>query len=264
MTVDKYEHLILEQDGELLVISLDWPERKNALSLQMRTDLLQCVLAAEQDPSIYAIVITGSGDAAFSAGTNIPELLQRTLVSELGKSSELRKTLPTTLERLAKPSVAAINGYCFGGGMELALGCTARIASENARLGLPEIKFGQIPGSGGTQRLSRFVGLGWAMQMILTGDAIAASQALQIGLVTEVLPQDRLLVRAKELARTLGSRAPIAFAAARDAVLKSTETDILEGIDYEKKLYAICMATEDSREGVAAHLEKRKPEFRGR
>ena len=264
MTVGTYEHLKLERDGELLVIWIDWPERKNALSLQMRADLLQCVLDAEQEPSIRALVITGRGNEAFSAGTNIPELQQRTLVSELGKSSDLRKTLPTTLERLSKPSVAAINGYCLGGGMELTLGCTVRIASESARLGLPEIKFGQIPGSGGTQRLSRFVGMGWAMQMILTGAPIAASQALQIGLVTEVLPQEGLMARAKELARTLGSHAPIAFAAARDAVLRSTETDILGGIDFEKKLYAICMATEDGREGIAAYLEKRKPEFRGR
>ena len=263
MTIGKYENLILEQDGELLVISLDWPERRTRSACRCAPICCSVFLRPSRTPLFAPFVITGSGDASFSAGTNIPELLQRTLVSELGKSSELWKTLPTTLERLAKPSVAAINGYCFGGGMELALGCTARIASENARLGLPEIKFGQIPGSGGTQRLSRFVGLGWAMQMILTGDAISASQALQIGLVTEVLPQDRLLARAKELAQTLGSRAPIAFAAARDAILKSTETDILDGIDFEKKLYAICMATEDSREGVAAHLEKRKPEFRG-
>lgn len=264
MADNKYEHLKLENDGELLIICLDWPERKNALSLQMRADLLECVLDAEQDPSVRGIVITGAGSESFSAGTNIPELQQRTLVSELGKASDLRKNLPTTLERLSKPSIAAINGYCFGGGMELTLGCTVRIASDNAKLALPEIKFGQIPGSGGTQRLSRLVGMGWAMQMILSGDAIDAVQALRIGLVTEVLPQERLLARAKELARTLGARAPVAFAAARDAVLKSTETGILEGIDFEKKLYAICMATEDSREGIAAYLEKRKPEFRGR
>lgn len=263
MKIGPYRNLLIKQEDELLVITLDWPERKNALSLQMRADLLQCVLAAEEESSIRALIITGSGDS-FSAGTDITELQQRTLHTELGKSSELRKVLPTTIERLAKPSVAAINGYCFGGGMELALGCTVRIAGQRASLGLPEIKFGQIPGSGGTQRLSRFVGLAWAMQLILTGDAIDSHKALHIGLVTEVLPEDRLLPRAKELARRLGARAPIAFAAARDAVLRSTETDILSGIDFEKKLYAICMSTDDSREGIAAYLEKRNPNFHGR
>ena len=148
--------------------------------------------------------------------------------------------------------------------MEIALGCTARLASETAKLGQPEITLGQIPGSGGTQRLYRFVGLGWAMQMILTGEPVDAETALAIGLVTEVLPADRLLDRAKELARTLGSRSPMAFVAGRDAVLRSTDMDLMNGLDYERKLYAICMGTEDGREGLAAYKEKRPPAYKGR
>ncbi len=175
-----------------------------------------------------------------------------------------KKNRPPAWERLGKPTVAAINGYCFGAGLEFAMGCTIRIASENARLGQPEINLGQIPGSGGTQRLYRFVGLGWAMQMILTGQRIDAGTAREIGLVTEVMPLADLMPRAKELARTLGAQSPMAFVAGRDAVLRSTETELLAGIDFERKLYAICMATEDSREALKAYAEKRAPRYKGR
>ncbi len=259
-----YPNIATEMDGELLIVRLDWPERRNAISHRMRVDLLDCVRRAEAAEPVRAIVLTGAGETAFSAGANIEELADRTLESEMGGAATLRKELPTALERLAKPSVAAINGYCLGAGLELALGCTLRIAGEHARLGQPEITLGQIPGSGGTQRLYRHVGLGWAMQMVLTGEPVTAETARAIGLVTEVLPRDRLLDRAKELARILGSRAPIAFAAGRDAVLRSTETDLLTGIDYERKLYAICVATDDAKEGLRARAEKRQPVYRGR
>jgi enoyl-CoA hydratase/carnithine racemase len=259
-----YENVLSEIDGELLVVTLHRPERLNAMTQQMRVDLMECVRRAEQDDDVRAIVFTGHGDRAFCAGANIPELDERTLHSEMGGAATLRKELPTTVERLAKPTVAAINGYCFGAGLEFSLGCTVRIASDNALLGQPEITLGQIPGSGGTQRLYRFVGLGWAMQMVLTGEPVDAAKAREIGLVTEMTTPEDLLSRAKELARTLGSRAPMAFMTARDAVLRSTETDLLTGIDYERKLYAICMATEDNKEGLRAYSEKRAPIYKGR
>lgn len=259
-----YENIVTNVEDGILVATFRRPEKLNAISHQMRVDLLDCVRTAEQDDTIRAIVITGDGDKAFSAGADIPELSQRTLASEMGPESDLRKELPTVIERLGKPTVAAINGYCFGAGMEIALGCTVRIASDNAKLAQPEITLGQIPGSGGTQRLSRFVGLGWAMQMVLTGEPVNAETARDIGLVTEVHSQDALLPRARELAGILGSRAPLAFVAGRDAVLRSTETDLLNGIDYEKKLYAICMASEDGREGLAAYAENRDPVYSGR
>ncbi|MBT6094670.1 MAG: enoyl-CoA hydratase/isomerase family protein [Rhodospirillaceae bacterium] len=259
-----YENILTETDGELLVVTLHWPERRNAMNHQMRVDLMECARKAEADDAIKAIVFTGDGDKSFCAGANIPELSERTLASEMGEAATLRKELPTTIERLGKPSVAAINGYCFGAGLEFAMGCTVRIASPNASLGQPEIQLGQIPGSGGTQRLSRFVGLGWAMQMVLTGEPVDAETARAIGLVTELHPQEKLLDRAKELARTLGSRAPLAFVGGRDAVLRSTETDLLTGIDYERKLYAICMGSEDGQEGLKAFAEKREPVYKGR
>ena len=259
-----YQNVLTEMDDDLLIVTLHWPDRFNALNHQMRVDLLEIVRGAETDDGVRAIVITGDGDKAFSAGANIPELQERTLVSEMGPAATLRKDLPTTIERLGKPTVAAINGYCFGAGLELAMGCTVRIASDNALLAQPEINLGQIPGSGGTQRLYRFVGLGWAMQMILTGQRIDARTAASIGLVTEVMAQADLMGRAKELARTLGAQAPMAFIAGRDAILRSTETDLLSGIDFERKLYAICMGTEDGREGLRAYAEKRPPEYKGR
>jgi len=259
-----YENIVTERDGDILIARFRRPEKLNAISHQMRVDLLDCVRKAEADDNVRAIVITGDGDRSFSAGADIPELARRTLETEMGRQSDLRKELPTVIERLGKPTVAAINGYCFGAGMEVALGCTVRIASDNAKLAQPEITLGQIPGSGGTQRLARFVGMGWAMQMILTGEPVDAETARAIGLVTEVHAQDKLLDRAKDLARTLGSRAPLAFVAGRDAVLRSTETDLLNGIDYEKKLYAICMASEDGQEGLKAYAEKREPVYKGR
>ena len=143
-----YENVRTEMDGELLIVTLHRPEKRNAMTHQMRVDLLDCARRAETDDAVKAIVFTGHGEESFCAGANIPELEQRTLVSEMGPSATLRKELPTAIERLGKPSVAAINGYCFGAGLEFAMGCTVRIASENARLGLPEINFGQIPGSG--------------------------------------------------------------------------------------------------------------------
>lgn len=259
----EYENITTALDKNILVVKLDWPERLNALSLRMRADLLDCMRAAQSNTEVRAIVLTGAGEKAFSAGTSIPELEKRTLVSEMGTEADLRKILPTEIERLAKPTVAAINGYCLGGGLELALGCTIRIASEDAKLGLPEITLGQIPGSGGTQRLYRYVGLGWALQIILTGELIDARTAQSIGLVTQIFPKDELFSQAMRLATVLGSHSSIAFVAGRDAVLRSTETDLLNGIDYERKLYAICMATQDSREGLRAYAEKRSPAYKG-
>ena len=259
-----YENILTEKEDGLLIVTLHRPEKLNAITHQMRVDLMDCVRQAEDDDDVHAIVFTGHGDKAFCAGANIPELAERTLQSEMGSAATLRKELPTTIERLAKPTVAAINGHCYGAGLEFSMGCTVRIASVNAKLGQPEIALGQIPGSGGTQRLHRFVGLGWAMQIVLTGEPVSATKARDIGLVTEVVPQQDLMPRARELATLLGSRAPLAFVAGRDAVLRSTESDLLTGIDYERKLYAMLSATEDRDEGLAAYREKRAPRYKGR
>jgi len=258
-----YENILTEMNGDVLVVTLHRPEKLNAMTHQMRVDLLDCVRRAENDEATRAIVFTGYGDKAFCAGANIPELKERTMASEMGNAATLRKELPTTVERLGKPTVAAINGHCYGAGLEFSLGCTIRIASGNALMGQPEIKLGQIPGSGGTQRLHRFVNLGWAMQLILTGEAVDAETARSIGLVTEVTSQQNVVPRALELARMLGARAPLAFVAGRDAVLRSTESDLLTGIDYERKLYAMLMATEDRNEGLAAFCENRAPVYKG-
>ena len=259
-----YENILTQMNGDVLVVTLHRPEKLNAMTHQMRVDLLDCVRCAEDDDAVRAIVFTGYGDKAFCAGAKIPELKERTMASEIGNPATLRKELPTTVERLGNPTEAAINGHCYGAGLEFSLGCTIRIASDNALMGQPEIKLGQIPGSGGTQRLHRFVNLGWAMQLVLTGEAVDAETARSIGLVTEVTSQQNVVPRALELARMLGSRAPLAFAAGRDAVLRSTESDLMTGIDYERKLYAMLMATEDRNEGLAAFRENRAPVYKGR
>jgi len=259
-----YEHILTETDGDVLIVTLSRPEQRNAMTHQMRVDLMDCTRKAEVDDTVRAIVFTGDGDRSFCAGANIPELAERTPESELGEGATLRKELPTRVETMAKPTVAAINGYCFGAGLEFAMGATVRIASDNAKLAQPEITLGQIPGSGGTQRLYRFVGLSWAMQMVLTGEAVDAETARTIGLVTEVHPQADLLPRAKAIARKLGSMAPLAFAAGRDAVLRSAEVDLQDGIDLERELYARLTGTEDYQEGLNAYAEKRPPVYKGR
>ena len=259
-----YENILTEKNAGILVVTLHRPEKLNAMTHQMRVDLMDCVRRAEDDDGVRSIVFTGHGESAFCAGADIPELSERTLHSEMGSAATLRKELPTAIERLSKPTVSAINGYCYGAGLEFSMGSTVRIASDNAKLGQPEIALGQIPGSGGTQRLYRFVGLSWAMQLVLTGEPISAKCAKEIGLVTEVTSPPKLMDRARELAALLGSRAPMAFLAGRDAVLRSTESDLLTGIDYERKLYALITATEDRDEGLAAFREKRSPRYKGR
>lgn len=263
MTYGPYTDLTVSQEEEILLVTLNRPDRLNAMRNHLRRELLNCLLQAEADPSVRAIVVTGAGDRAFSAGAEIQELQERTLHSELSRPAELRRELPRVAESLSKPVIAAINGFCLGAGLEFAMACTIRIASENAKLGLPEINLGVIPGSGGSQRLPRLVGLGWAMQMAVTGEPVSAETAARIGLVTEVVPQTQLLDRAMALARTVGAKAPVAFAAARDAVLRALDSDLATGIDYERKLFALCCATADKAEGIAAFLEKRKPQFRG-
>ena len=259
-----YTDLIVERDEDVLVVTLNRPERLNAMRNHLRAELIEALKEAEANGGVRAVVVTGAGDKAFSAGADIAELQERTLYTELSRPAELRRELPRIAEGLAKPVVAAINGFCLGAGLELALACTLRIAAARARLGLPEINLGVIPGSGGTQRLARLVGLGWALHMVLTGEPLTAEQGLRIGLVTEITADQELLPRAKSLARLMGGKAPVALAAARDAVLRSLDMDLASGLDFERKLFAICAATEDKAEGVRAFLEKRKPQFRGR
>ena len=249
-------------DGGIAVLRLSDPARRNAMSLPMREQCLTVLRDLERNGDADAVIITGDGDKAFSAGADIDELAQRTVAGELSTGAQLRRELPRLIESLRLPTVAAINGYCLGAGLELALACTLRIASDSARLGLPEVNLGVIPGSGGTQRLARLVGLGRAMELVTLGEPIDAAEAWRIGLVNRVTPAGELLAVARDICRRWQAKGPVSLMLARDAVLRSGDLDVAAGLDYESKLFALALASGERDEGIKAFRERRKAKFR--
>lgn len=238
-----YQDLICSSKDGVLLVELNRPEKRNAMRLSLRQELIDCMLAAEEDDTTKAIVITGVGERAFSAGADLAELQTRTIESELSRPATLRRRLPEVAESCSKPIVAAINGACIGAGLEFALGCPIRIASKTATFGMPEVPLGVTPGSGGTQRLTRAVGQAWSMHLTLTGETIPAVQALQIGLVTALHEPDELRERAVALAAQLGGQPTVAYQSARDAITRAFDVDLATGIEIERKLFALCLAT---------------------
>ena len=249
-------------EERIAVIRLADPERRNAMSLAMREQCVHALRGMEERDEVDAVVFTGDGDKAFSAGADINEVATRTVAGELSTKAQLRRELPRLVESMRMPTVAAINGYCLGAGLELALACTLRIAAQDAMLGLPEINLGVIPGSGGTQRLTRMVGVGRAMELVTLGEPIDAQEAFRIGLVNRVCPPAELLAVALDMCRKWQAKGPVSLMAARDAVLRSPDLDLAAGLDYENKLFALAIASGERDEGVAAFREKRKPKFR--
>jgi len=244
-------------------ITISRPEKLNALDRQTVQEIDRVVASAGQDPSVGVLIITGAGEKAFVAGADIGELASQTPVEGTAYARAGQAVLDR-LERLGKPSIAAINGYALGGGLELAMACTLRMAAESAKLGQPEVALGIIPGYGGTQRLARLVGAGRALEMILTGEPIDAREALRIGLLNRVVPAAELLPAAEALARTILTRGPVALRYALQAVHEGLQTTLNEGLSMEAALFGLCCATEDMREGTRAFVEKRKPAFKGR
>ena len=244
-------------------ITISRPEKLNALDRQTVQEIDRVVASAGQDPSVGVLIITGAGEKAFVAGADIGELASQTPVEGTAYARAGQGVLDR-LERLGKPSIAAINGYALGGGLELAMACTFRVAAESAKLGQPEVALGIIPGYGGTQRLARLVGAGRALEMILTGEPIDAREALRIGLLNRVVPAAELLPAAEALARTILTRGPVALRYALQAVHEGLQTTLNEGLSMEAALFGLCCATEDMREGTRAFVEKRKPAFKGR
>ncbi|OLD67458.1 MAG: hypothetical protein AUI52_00510 [Acidobacteria bacterium 13_1_40CM_2_68_10] len=244
-------------------ITISRPEKLNALDRQTVQEIDRVVASAGQDPSVGVLIITGAGEKAFVAGADIGELASQTPVEGTAYARAGQAVLDR-LERLGKPSIAAINGYALGGGLELAMACTLRVAAESAKLGQPEVALGIIPGYGGTQRLARLVGAGRALEMILTGEPIDAREALRIGLLNRVVPAAELLPAAEALARTILTRGPVALRYALQAVHEGLQTTLNEGLSMEAALFGLCCATEDMREGTRAFVEKRKPAFKGR
>jgi len=261
-----FENLLLERDGPgntVVVVTINRPKVLNALNSQTVDELRRVMLDLQRDDGVRAIVLTGAGEKSFVAGADINELAVQTPTG--GREHALKgQHVFDVIENLGKPVIAAINGFALGGGCELAMACTLRIAADSARIGQPEINLGLIPGYAGTQRLPRLVGKGKAMEMILTGAPIGADEALRIGLVNRVVPAASLMTDARALAAQLAAGAPIAMRYIINAVNKGTEMPFAEACQYEATLFGLVASTDDMREGTKAFLEKRKAEFKGR
>jgi enoyl-CoA hydratase len=259
---ESYETLRLDRQGRVAIIAINRPDKRNALNIKTREEGAALLDQLRDDDSVGVVVFTGAGDKAFVAGADIGEFAGRTAITQ--RDVMTSRSLFTAIDTFPKPVIAMINGYCLGGGCELALACDIRIASQNASFGQPEINLGIIPGGGGTQRLTRLVGEGKAMEMILTGEIIDANTAFAIGLVNHVVPADQLQTKTLEIATRIAEKSPIALQLAKEAVKLASKSNLDEGLRREVDLFALCFSTEDKNEGVSAFLEKRKPAFKGK
>jgi enoyl-CoA hydratase len=258
-----FENIIFESDGPLATLVINRPEKMNAVNNATAEEIDGALDKVSKNSELRVLILTGAGEKAFVAGADIHELAKRDTL--LGRSeSRRRQEIYTRIEQLEIPSIAAINGWALGTGLELAMACTIRLASERAKLGQPEVKLGIIPGAGGTQRLSKLVGMGRAMEMVLTGDPVDAQRAYEMGLVNSVVAPDELMTEARLLAKTLIARPKMAVQYGKEAVLRFAEGSLAEGLAHESYLHALSCGTQDKKEGVSAFLEKRKPVFTGK
>lgn len=260
--MSNFETITVEIENKIAVLTINRPDKLNALSSQVHIEGVAALDQLRADDNVRVLVITGTGEKSFIAGADISEFEGKTPVTQ--RDTFLERTLFNTIDIFPKPVIAMVNGFCLGGGNELALACDLRICSENARFSQPEINLGIIPGGGGTQRLTRLVGEGRSMEMILTGDMIDAETAHRFGLVNHVFPAVELREKTMELAAKIAEKAPIALQLAKEAVKFASRSNLDEGLRREVDLFAICFSTEDKKEGVTAFLEKRKPEFKGK
>lgn len=256
------ETILVEREGRVAIITVNRPDKLNALNDQVRNDMLAALAEIETDDAVGVVVITGAGEKSFIAGADIGEFAGRTPFDQRHAMRSPR--IFDIMSSFPKPVIAMINGFCLGGGCELALSCDFRIASEKARFGQPEIKLGLIPGGGGTQRLPRLVGTGQALRLILSGDMIDAAEAKQIGLVEMVVPAEELRTKTLELANRIASMSPLTLKVAKEAVRASEKMSVDEGVNYERDLFCLCFSTADKEEGVKAFLEKRPAQWTGR
>jgi enoyl-CoA hydratase len=256
------ETILLDRDGRVAILTINRPDKLNALSQQVRNEVLTALGELEGDASVGVVVVTGAGEKSFIAGADISEFAGR---GPMDQREAMRfPRLYDVMSSYPKPVIASINGFCLGGGCELAMSCDIRIASEKARFGQPEIKLGLIPGGGGTQRLPRLVGLGNAMRLTLTGDMIGAAEAKEIGLVDLVVPHEELRSRTMELANKIAAMSPLTVKVTKEALRASERLPLDEGIVYERDLFCLCFSTADMKEGVSAFLEKRPAVWQGK
>jgi len=255
-----YQNVLITREGNIGVAQLNRPKVLNALSFEVMSELVRGLEELDKDSAVSVIILTGS-ERAFAAGADLGEMSKATPVDLiLGRRFELWDRI----RKISKPIIAAVNGYCLGGGNELAMNCDIIIASETATFGQPEVNVGIIPGAGGTQRLPRVVGKYKAMEMILTGKSISAEEAYRVGLVNRVVPPESLMEETKKIAAEIVSKPPISVRAAKEAILKAQDTTLEVGLDFERKAFYMLFATEDGKEGMNAFLEKRKPSFKGK
>ncbi len=261
----EFNTLTLDQHGDLAVLTLNRPQVFNALNGETLMELVDAVEAIAEEPEIAALIITGAGDKAFAAGADIRELSRIENVYGGREQALAGQNVMHEIASLPFPTIAAINGYALGGGLELALACDVRVAASSAKMGLPEVSLGIIPGYGGTQRLSRLIGPGRALDMILTGRQVDAQEALQMGLVNYVadITQHSALEKAREVAEQMTRNAPIALSLAKEAVRRGLSSSLEDGLEIEADLFGLLTSTQDFREGVTAFVEKRGAKFRG-
>jgi len=252
----------VDVQDRLAIVTINRPEVRNALNSDVVRELTAAFERLARDPQVGAIILTGAGDKAFVAGADIKEMVGKSGL-EMQAFSEMGRRLGDAMERCPKPILAAINGYALGGGCEIAMACDLRLASENAKIGQAEINIGIIPGFGGSQRLPRLVGSGWAAQMVFTGEAIDAATAERIGLVNRVVPADRLLEEARSLARKMLEKSPVALSLAKACLRAAQEMPLPQGLSYEAAAFGVVGATQDKVEGMTAFLEKRKAVWKG-
>jgi enoyl-CoA hydratase len=263
MTGQTFENILVEQADGVSTITINRPKVLNALNAQTLDELRRVLLAIRRDETVRSVIITGAGEKSFIAGADINELAVQTPVSGREHARSGQHILDL-IEHLGKPVIAAINGFALGGGCELAMACTIRIAADTARLGQPEINLGIIPGYAGTQRLARLIGRGRAMELLLTGDHVTAAEAHRLGLVNRVVPAADLMAEARKLATTLAAKAPVAARYILDAVNKGLDMSFADAQVFEATLFGLVSSTDDMREGTRAFLEKRKAEFKGK
>jgi enoyl-CoA hydratase/carnithine racemase len=259
--VPDFEKILYEKRGKIAIITINRPESMNAIDPQTSQELYDAWCDFRDDEGLWVAILTGAGDKAFSAGNDL-------VATARGATPPVRRDVPfggnTRNFVTWKPTIAAINGYCLAGGLEMALACDIRIAAEHAQFGLPEVRWAIIPGAGGTQRLPRAIPLALAMEMILTGERIDAQRALQAGLVSRVVPADQVMPTALQIAETICKRGPLAVRSAKESILRGLDLTLQQGLDLEAMFSNRVWASEDAREGPRAFAEKREPQYKGR